>query len=123
MVFVEEQHVSADEEYDEYDSTATHFLATDDTTGEACGTARWRFTEKGIKLERFAVLPAHRGKGIAQSLIQAVLEDIQTYPQSVGKLRYLHAQMSAMPLYQKFGFLPVGDIFEEANIKHMKMVL
>jgi predicted GNAT family N-acyltransferase len=122
-VFVEEQGVSAEEEYDEFDAIATHFIAQDDTTGEVCGTARWRFTEKGIKLERFAVLPAYRAKGVGQSLVKAVLADIEASADSVGKVRYLHAQESAIGLYAKFGFKTVGEPFYEANIKHMKMAL
>jgi predicted GNAT family N-acyltransferase len=121
VVFVEEQGVSAEEEYDEFDLIATHFVAIDDTTQEAVGTARWRITEKGVKLERFAVLPTHRNKGVGQSLVRAVLEDIDASPETAGKALYLHAQESAIGLYQKFAFQTVGEPFYEANIRHMKM--
>jgi len=120
-VFVEEQELAAAEEYDEFEETSTHFLALED--GFPLGTARWRFTEKGIKLERFAVLAEARGKGVGQSLVKSVLEDISKHPDSLGKLKYLHAQLSAMGLYSKFGFVPKGEMFEECNIKHYKMVL
>jgi len=120
-VFVEEQGVSAEEEYDAFDAIATHFLVVDALTQEACATARWRFTEKGVKLERFAVLPAHRGKGVGKYLIEGVLTDIATHPQSVGKLLYLHAQVHVIGLYEKCGFAITGEPFYEAGIKHMKM--
>ena len=120
IVFVEEQGVSAEEEYDEYDAVATHFLARD-ADGNACATARWHTTEEGVKLGRFAVLPTHRNKGVGQSLVQAVLEDIANSPAAVGKLLYLYAQESAIGLYLKFGFETVGEPFYEANIRHMKM--
>jgi predicted GNAT family N-acyltransferase len=121
-VFVEEQHVAAEEEYDEYESTSTHFLAkTDD--GTPCGTARWRRTSKGIKMERFAVLSECRGKGVGKALVQAVLNDIfNQQPEPIERI-YLHAQVTAMPLYAGFGFVPVGPMFEEAGIQHYKMVL
>lgn len=119
-VFVEEQKVSKEEEYDEFEDTATHFLAFNDQN-KAYGTARWRFTEKGIKLERFAVLKEERGGGTGSALVKKVLEDIALHPNSNGKLIYLHAQLTAVPLYEKFGFRKEGDIFEECAIQHYKM--
>ena len=120
-VFVEEQRVPAEEEYDEYEATSRHFLAYAD--GEPAGTARWRFTEKGAKLERFAVLQRYRGRQVGSALVQAVLEDVRQHPQYHGQPMYLHAQVTAMPLYAKFGFRPVGDLFLECDIEHYKMVL
>lgn len=120
-VFVEEQHVPAEEEYDAYETTSRHFLAY--YTAIPCGTARWRHTEKGIKLERFAVLPEFRSKKVGSALVQKLLEDVQNQPDTHGKPVYLHAQVTAMPLYAKFGFQPVGDMFLECDIQHYKMVL
>lgn len=120
-VFVEEQHVSAEEEYDEFEEVSTHFLAYSD--GTPCGTSRWRRTSNGIKLERFAVLPAFRGKGVGKALVQAVLNDVfNQQPEPIERI-YLHAQVTAMPLYASFGFVAVGPMFEEAGIQHYKMVL
>ena len=53
-VFVIEQEVDPAKEYDEFEDSSTHFLAS--VEGSPAGTARWRFTKNGIKLERFAVL-------------------------------------------------------------------
>lgn len=121
LVFVIEQKVNASDEYDEFEETSTHFLATLDD--KPVGTARWRFTEKGVKLERFAVLKEARGKGVGQALVAEVLADVVSNPKSKQKTKYLNAQLSAMPLYAKFGFVKVGEMFEECNIKHFKMEL
>lgn len=115
-VFVEEQNVSPDEEYDEFEDTSMHYLLL--VEEQPAGTARWRFTDKGIKLERFAVLPEFRRRGVAAAVLQAVLQDVLPH----RKLTYLHAQVSAMPLYVGAGFVPEGPLFYEANIPHYKMV-
>jgi predicted GNAT family N-acyltransferase len=121
QVFVVEQNVSPDIELDENEAESRHFLA--ESAIEACGTARWRFTENGIKLERFAVLAAYRSKGVGSVLLETILADIKQMPETQGKKIYLHAQISAMGLYKKFGFQPEGEMFEEADIQHYKMVL
>lgn len=120
-VFVIEQEVDPSEEYDEFEDISTHFLAK--FGNEAAGTARWRFTDNGVKLERFAVLKPMRAKGVGFALVNAVVGDIKNHPNSKDKKLYLHAQLDAMPLYAKFGFQKVGDMFEEFNIKHFKMEL
>jgi predicted GNAT family N-acyltransferase len=120
-VFVIEQEVDPAEEYDEFEEISTHFLAKVDEL--PAGTARWRFTDKGIKLERFAVLKSMRGRGVGQALVKSVIEDIAANHQSKGKKLYLHAQLDAIPLYAKFGFKKVGEMFEECNILHFKMEL
>ncbi|MDI1321785.1 MAG: GNAT family N-acetyltransferase [Algoriphagus sp.] len=120
-VFVIEQEVDAADEYDEFEETSTHFLALLD--GMPVGTARWRFTQNGVKLERFAVLKEARGQGVGQALVAEVLSDISANNATIGKLKYLHSQLTAVPLYSKFGFEKEGDIFEECNILHYKMKL
>ncbi len=120
-VFVVEQEVNPAEEYDEFEETSTHFLAILD--GKPVGTARWRFTQNGVKLERFAVLKDARGQGVGQALVEAVLSDISANDATIGKLKYLHSQLMAVPLYSKFGFEKEGDIFEECKILHYKMKL
>jgi predicted GNAT family N-acyltransferase len=121
QVFVIEQDVDPTKEYDEFEQSAVHFLARID--GIAVGTARWRFTSNGVKSERFAVLKEVRGKGVGQALVKAVLDDIQADPLSKNKIKYLHSQLAAVPLYSKFGFKKAGNIFEECNILHYKMEL
>src|SRR5690554_8002493 len=114
-VFVKEQEVPQEEEYDDFEESSTHFLAM--VGNEPAGTARWRTTDKGIKLERFAVLKSFRGKGVGQALVKTVLEDIMLQPENKRKLLYLHAQLPAVPLYAKFGFIKEGEQFMECNIE------
>ena len=115
-VFVMEQNCPPDLEI-EYDDLCTHFLATVD--GVPAGASRWRKTEKGYKLERFAVLKQFRGQGIGQALVAAVLADLPPDADHV----YLHAQLAAASLYERFNFVKTGPQFEEAGMLHYKMVL
>lgn len=118
-VFVDEQKVSRADEFDQYETICTHFVALDDA-GQPIGAARWRTTEKGIKLERFAVKQSWRGKGVGSALVQTVLDDIRTH-KGRGAHLYLHAQLTAVPLYSKFGFEREGDQFLECDIWHYHM--
>jgi len=115
-VFVDEQDCPPELEW-EFEEESTHFLARLDEL--PVGAARWRKTDKGYKLERFAVAMAYRGKGVGQALVAAVLADLPKEATYV----YLHAQVKAMGLYTKFGFIAEGPQFEEAGIQHFKMVL
>lgn len=118
-VFVHEQKVSLEDEFDEFEPFSEHFVALDDD-GNPIGAARWRTTEKGIKLERFAVKESWRGKGLGSALVREVLEDIRAQKGS-GFYLYLHAQLTAVPLYAKFGFQKKGDQFLECDIWHYLM--
>lgn len=118
-VFVDEQNVSREDEFDDFEESSHHFVALDDEDN-VIGVARWRRTENGIKLERFAVKKVKRGKGVGSALVEKVLEDIQQ-KEGPGQNLYLHAQLSAVPLYQKFGFEEIGDQFLECDIWHYLM--
>lgn len=115
-VFVDEQNCPPELEW-EFEEESNHFLATVD--GAPAGACRWRKTDKGYKLERFAVLKAFRGHGVGQALVQAVLNDLPNDATYV----YLHAQIQAVSLYEKFHFEKTGPEFEEAGIRHYKMIL
>ena len=121
-VFVGEQNVPADAEYDAHDRARTtrHYLAQVD--GQPAGAARWRPTENAVKLERFAVLPAFRNHGVGEALVHKVLADVRAEAPDADQV-YLHAQLRAIPLYERTGFHKVGDMFEECDIQHYKMVL
>lgn len=119
-VFVDGQNVPPEEEFDQYEDESHHFLAKYNDV--PCGTARWRLTAAGIKLERFAVLKNYRGRLIGYALVGAVLKDIETHKAHKDRPLYLHSQIAAMPLYKKFGFELEGVMFYECNIAHMKMV-
>lgn len=115
VVFVEEQNCPPELEW-ENEEESIHFLATMDN--QPCGACRWRKTDQGYKLERFAVLKAYRGKRIGQALVAAALADLPADAHYI----YLNAQLPAMPLYAKFGFVAEGPQFEEAGFQHFKMV-
>ncbi len=116
QVFVVEQDCPPELEW-EFEDESTHFLATVD--GESAGAARWRKTDKGYKLERFAGLSEFRGLGVGQELVKAVIAHLPANADYI----YLHAQIQAIGLYEKAGFKSTGPEFEEAGIRHYKMVL
>lgn len=115
QVFVIDQNVNADAE-EEGNDVATHYLAS--VNDLPAGTARWRKTKDGYKLERFAVLNAYRGTGVGGALVQALLADLPE-----GARAYLHAQVRASKFYEKNGFTTFGPLFVEENIEHVKMEL
>lgn len=113
-VFQDEQQVPEEIEVGD-EHVSTHYLALFE--GVPCGTARWRITPFGkVKLERFAVLKEYRGKGVGAALVKAVLREVPG-----GFTVYLNAQIEVVDFYKKLGFLPEGEIFEEANIQHQRM--
>jgi len=119
VVFIDEQECPPEEEFDGFDEESTHFVAY--TDGKPVGCCRYRKTEKGVKLERFAVLKETRGAGVGKRLVQTALGHIEQQNFNKGTLLYLHAQIPAMPLYARFGFNQVGEMFEEAGIDHFEM--
>ena len=116
-VFVVEQQVSREEEYDSFEESSIHYLVF--VNEVPVGTARWRITKDGIKLERFAVLQEYRNSGAGTAVLKQVLKDVMP----LGKKIYLNAQITAINFYLKEGFVTEGAEFIEANIRHYKMVL
>lgn len=114
-VFVDGQNVDPEIEYDEFEDTAQHYLVFKNDIPVA--TARWRETEKGIKLERFALLEKYRNCGIGTKLLKNVMQDIIP----LNKAIYLHAQLKAVNLYMREGFKISGEKFMEADIEHYFM--
>jgi predicted GNAT family N-acyltransferase len=114
-VFVDEQKVPPDLEYDEFENESHHYLLFFNDVPIA--TARWRKTDEGIKLERFAMLPDFRNKGLGSEILKRVLRDVS----SLGIKIYLHAQIMAVSYYERAGFKKKGDVFVEAGIEHYLM--
>lgn len=116
-VFVEEQQVSREEEFDEFEENSRHYLVYYD--GQPVGTARWRYTDKGLKLERFAMLKEYRNKKVGSIILKRILSDLE----GLSDYIYLHAQLPAVNFYAREGFVKEGPMFSECNIDHYKMVL
>jgi predicted GNAT family N-acyltransferase len=117
-VFVQEQQIAPELEFDGEDETAEHSLAL--YARSAIATLRLRpYTANTVKLERLAVLPEFRGQGIGQALTSSAIARArqQNYQHMV-----LHAQTYIAELYRKLGFSIVGEPFLEAQIPHIKMV-
>tara|TARA_B100001996_G_scaffold358513_1_gene323145 strand:- start:240 stop:662 length:423 start_codon:yes stop_codon:yes gene_type:complete len=115
QVFVIGQNIPVEIELDDDKIDATYFLAN--LLGNPVGTARYRKTEFGIKLERFAVLESARNFGVGKSLVLFIINHLKK-----EKMIYLNAQKPVIDFYAKLGFDARGDIFLEAEIPHQKMV-
>ncbi|MGD8910160.1 MAG: GNAT family N-acetyltransferase [Chromatiales bacterium] len=115
-VFVEEQGVPLEMEWDDDDIMAYHLIALD-SEQRPIGTAR--LLGNG-QIGRMAVLPEWRHRGIGTALLARLLERAETSGQ---RKLFLHAQTKAEEFYSKAGFAPVGNVFYEAGIPHRKMVL
>lgn len=115
-VFILEQHVPAELEWDGIDVDCVHVLATDHSN-RAIGTGR--LLPDG-HIGRMAVLREWRGQGVGSRLMERLMTEAKhrAYPRLL-----LNAQVSALPFYARFGFVSRGDVFDEAGIPHMEMFL
>src|SRR5262245_40344442 len=115
-VFIEEQSVPREEEWDEWDEASEHAVALD-ASGNAIGTAR--LLPDG-RIGRMAVLKEWRRKGVGAALLAAMLSRARerAMPRAL-----LHAQTHAAGFYRKFGFSERGEEFLEAGIPHVEMTL
>jgi len=115
-VFIKEQCVPVELEWDEFDPVCLHILAVDGD-GQSVGTAR--LLSDG-HIGRIAVLKEWRKQGVGSALLQWMIEEMK----SSGKQQaMLNAQMDAVKFYKKFGFQVVGDTFLDAGIPHVQMYL
>ena len=113
-VFVQEQQVPIELEWDELDPLCVHVIARD-ASGKPIGTGR---LTPEHKIGRMAVLPEWRGRGVGDALLLALIHEAaqRRWPE----LR-LHSQASAVGFYVEHGFVPYGDRFMEAGIEHQSM--
>lgn len=113
-VFVREQGVPADMEYDEADAVSLHVLARgpdDDVIGTG------RLLPDG-HIGRMAVVPEWRRKGVGTAILSHLIEAARW--RGTTNLA-LNAQTAAVGFYERLGFAPVGDAFMEAGIPHVAM--
>jgi LPLT family lysophospholipid transporter-like MFS transporter len=114
QVFIQEQSVPEDMEWDEHDEAALHFLVVS-ADGSTVGCAR--LLSDG-RFGRMAVLAAWRKKGAGRVLLQAVLSEAHTRGHAIIRLS---AQTHAAAFYARYGFESEGDEYSEAGIPHVAM--
>jgi predicted GNAT family N-acyltransferase len=115
-VFVWEQHVPEALEHDEYDASATHFVAI--VEGEVVGTLRIVDLPQHAKIGRVAVRAQFRGRGIARAMMQAAMQAARDGGQD---RLYLTAQIDKLSMYEKLGFVAFGEVFDDAGMPHRAM--
>ena len=115
-VFVKEQQVPEDLEWDDADEHAYHVLATA-VDGKAIGTGRLKLD---CHIGRMAVLKSWRGRGVGSAILTLLIDFARREGCSVVRL---HAQTHALDFYARFGFIAVGEQFDEAGIPHRAMAL
>ena len=117
-VFVHEQKIPLELEWDEADQTALHAVAYNGL-GQAIGTARLLDTSSTTaKVGRMAVKRVLRGSNIGRDLLSVLIDSAA----QAGKQEVmLHAQTSAQGFYARTGFVVRGELFYEVNIPHIEM--
>lgn len=118
-VFILEQGVPEEMEIDEFDPLALHVLAYSNNT--CVGTARLHFNVDGSgHIGRLAILTPFRNQGLGRQIMEKLSEIAQS--KGLNSL-ILHAQVSAIPFYEKLGFVANGPIYDEAGIPHRNMMM
>ncbi|HXF92554.1 MAG TPA: GNAT family N-acetyltransferase [Nitrospiraceae bacterium] len=116
LVFVREQGVPEELEWDGLDPACLHILARNDS-GIAIGTAR---LQPEGKIGRMAVLKEWRGRGVGRAMLRALLKVASE--RGLTKVE-LAAQTQAIGFYEREGFRAIGEVFLDAGIPHRRMVL
>ena len=117
-VFVQEQKVPKEMEWDEADATATHAVAYN-RLGQAVATGRLLAHAPGVgRIGRMAAARVLRGSGLGKSVLLTLMAAARERGESEV---LLHAQRSAEGFYARLGFTARGEPFEEAGIAHIEM--
>ena len=115
-VFIEEQRVPEELEWDDEDERAYHVLAMSEE-GESIGTGRLKLDGQ---IGRMAVARNWRRRGVGAAILQALVELARKEGCTTVRL---HAQTHAIGFYAKYGFTAFGEEFDEAGIPHRMMEL
>jgi predicted GNAT family N-acyltransferase len=116
-VFIHEQNVPAEEEIDQYEEEATHFVMYKDKS--PIGAGRFRVLDGYGKVERICVLKVARKSGAGKAIMGEIEKFAST--KGVNKLK-LNAQTHAIPFYSGLGYEVVSEEFLDAGIPHKTMV-
>ncbi|MEJ2514387.1 MAG: GNAT family N-acetyltransferase [Gammaproteobacteria bacterium] len=114
IVFVDEQAVPAELEWDGLDPGCLHAVA-ESPECDVIGTGR---LHPGGKIGRMAVLREWRGAGVGAAVLRCLMDAARD--RGLGEV-FLHAQTRVLGFYENFGFVAEGDEFEEAGIPHQGM--
>jgi YbgC/YbaW family acyl-CoA thioester hydrolase len=118
-VFVNEQGVPLEMEWDEADNTSIHAVACNGL-GQVLATGRLLPSVAGkAKIGRMAVSRVLRGSGLGREVLHALMDAARARGDTEV---HLHAQRSAEGFYSRLGFQPQGEPFDEAGIAHIGMV-
>lgn len=118
-VFIDEQKVPEELEWDEFDEAGFHVLVFDDASRKAVATARLSPRGEGLSFfNRLAVLAPWRGTGAGRLLMETLLDEARRRSQCD---LVLHAQTRARGFYERFGFAAEGEPYLEAGIEHVTM--
>lgn len=118
-VFIDEQNVPEALERDGRDDECLHYLGFD---GErAVATARVMPVEGACKFQRVAVLRDVRGQGVGTRLMRFMMDALSDTARAEGRLFKLSSQESAIPFYERLGFVVVSDVYMDAGIRHRDM--
>lgn len=115
-VFVDEQKVSIEEEIDEFEDSAIHFIGYVNGTPVAASRLRW--VDDYGKLERVCVLKEYRGQSLGTDLLKRMEAEIIKNGFSKAKL---NAQTRAVDFYKRLGYEIVSGEFLDAGIPHVTM--
>ena len=113
-VFIVEQAIPEDMEWDEFDAVSRHALAVD-ASGAPVGCGR--LLPDG-HIGRLAVLSTSRGLGVGSLLLESL---VRLARENGHDRAVLNAQIHALPFYERHGFAAVGDEYMEAGIPHQTM--
>ena len=116
QVFIVEQAVPVEDEWDAQDARSRHVIARD-AENRPIGTGR--LTPDHV-IGRMAVLSEWRGRGVGEALLKALLDQARALGYPAVEL---HAQVHAISFYTKYGFEAYGDEFVECDIRHRMMRL
>jgi len=117
-IFIKEQLVPEELEWDNLDSEATHVALL--FNNDLIGCARLLFIDRIMRLERMAVIKPRRKQGFGTKLVYEIIQIAKK--RNIKEIK-ISSQIQAMAFYQKIGFIEEGKIFIDAGIKHKKMKL
>ena len=116
QVFINEQNVPEEEEIDQFEDEAVHFVLYNN--GIPAGAGRFRTVDGNGKVERICVLKENRQSGSGKAIMDKIEEHAKQ--QGLPALK-LNAQTQAIPFYEKLGYQVISEEFMDAGIPHRTM--